>query len=133
MAPSGRHPQFSLYLGYANVQRLAPLYQDAAAKKDCGKARLIDSLVTSVDRDMHESMALGDSAQQIQSLVMLLEKDTPAAMKLAEAARAQGEVLIDHLFKRLTQAFGVLFLGVLVIVVASRWITGHFQRKALQR
>ncbi|WP_374603653.1 hypothetical protein [Niveibacterium sp.] len=77
--------------------------------------------------------ALGDSAQQIQSLVMLLEKDTPAAMKLAEAARAQGEVLIDHLFKRLIQAFGVLFLGVLVIVVASRWITGHFQRKALQR
>ncbi|WP_374510139.1 hypothetical protein [Niveibacterium sp.] len=77
--------------------------------------------------------ALGDTAQQIQSLVLLLEKDTPAAMKLAESARAQGEVLIDHLFKRLIQAFGVLFLGVLVIVVASRWISGHFQRKALQR
>jgi len=77
--------------------------------------------------------ALGETAQQIQGLVLLLEKDTPAAMKLAESARAQGEVLIDHLFKRLIQAFGALFIGVLIIVVVSRWISGYFQRKALQR
>ncbi len=87
MAPSGRHPQFSLYLGYANVQRLAPLYQDAAAKKDCGKARLIDSLVTSVDRDMHESMALGDSAQMNQIIGTVLPQYRTRTREILDQCR----------------------------------------------
>jgi Flp pilus assembly protein TadD len=72
LAPADRHARFSLYLGYSNVQRLAPLYTDAAQKKDCGKAQLVDSLVTTVDRDMHESMALGDSAQMNQIIATVL-------------------------------------------------------------
>lgn len=72
IAPEGRRKQFSLYLGYSNVQRLAPLYTDAAQKKDCREARLVDSLITTVDRDMHESIALGDSAQMTQIITTVL-------------------------------------------------------------
>jgi len=72
IAPAQRRPQFSLYLGYSNVQRLAPLYTDAVQKKDCREARLVDSLVTSVDHDMHESIAVGDSAQISQILTVAL-------------------------------------------------------------
>jgi tetratricopeptide (TPR) repeat protein len=72
IAPPGRHAQFSLYLGYANVQRLAPLYTVAAQNKNCQDAKMVDSLTTTVDHDLNESVALGDSAQinQIRTTVL---------------------------------------------------------------
>jgi hypothetical protein len=74
------------------------------------------------------AMAVSDTAKQIEQLVALLSRDTPAAQKLAETMRGHGEALIDHLFKRLMQAFGALFLGVLIVVVVSRWVAAYFQR-----
>ena len=62
-APAARHPQFSLFLGYANVQRLGPLYADAAQKKDCAEGHVVDSLETSIRRDLEEGKAVGDSVQ----------------------------------------------------------------------
>ncbi len=62
-APAARHAQFSLFLGYANVQRLGPMYADAAQKKDCAEARVVDSLETAVRRDLTEGKAVGDSVQ----------------------------------------------------------------------
>lgn len=72
IAPAARHAQFSLFLGYTNVQRLGPLYADAAQKKDCGEAHVVDSLATSVQRDLEEAKALGDSTRINQILVTML-------------------------------------------------------------
>lgn len=62
LAPQANHARFSLYLGIANLQRAVPLYNDAVEKKNCTEGKMVDSLLVSVDRDLHESMAL-DSAQ----------------------------------------------------------------------
>jgi len=62
-APADRHAQFSLFLGYANVQRLGPLYAEAAQKKDCAEGHVVDSLETSIRRDLEEGKAVGDSVR----------------------------------------------------------------------
>ncbi len=67
-APAARRAQFSLFLGYANAQRLGPMYADAAQKKDCAEAHVVDSLETSVRRDLVEAKAVGDSTQINQVL-----------------------------------------------------------------
>jgi tetratricopeptide (TPR) repeat protein len=80
-APAARHPQFSLFLGYANAQRLGPLYADAAQKKDCAKAHAVDSLEASVRRDFAEGKAVGDSTQINQLLGGIL---TQARTRIGE-------------------------------------------------
>jgi len=62
-APAARRAQFSLFLGYAGAQRLGPLYADAARKKDCAEAHVVDSLETSTRHDLEEGKAVGDSVQ----------------------------------------------------------------------
>jgi tetratricopeptide (TPR) repeat protein len=72
IAPAARHAQFSLFLGYTNVQRLGPMYADAAQHKDCAKAHVVDSLEVSVRHDLAEGMAAGDSARINQIMTTLL-------------------------------------------------------------
>jgi predicted Zn-dependent protease len=67
-APAARRAQFSLFLGYTNVQRLGPLYANAAQKKDCAEAHAVDTLEISVRRDLEEGKAVGDSTQINQVL-----------------------------------------------------------------
>lgn len=67
-APAARRAQFSLFLGYTNVQRLGPLYADAAQKKDCAEAHAVDTLETSVRHDLEEGKAVGDSTRINQVL-----------------------------------------------------------------
>ena len=71
-APDARQAQFSLFLGYANVQRLGPLYADAARKQDCGEAHAVDSLEVSVRHDLEAGKAVGDSTQINQILTGVL-------------------------------------------------------------
>ena len=55
----------------------------------------------------------------------MLEHDAPAATLLGEAMRGHAERVVDHLYKRVIEAFGVLFVGVLLIVVtATSWGCG---------
>ena len=61
LAVPGSHARFSLYLGIANLQRAVPLYNDAIEKKNCDEGKAVDSILATVDRDLHESMSL-DSA-----------------------------------------------------------------------
>ena len=51
----------------------------------------------------------------------MLEHDAPAATLLGEAMRGHAERVVDHLYKRVIEAFGVLFVDVLLIVVTS-WL-----------
>jgi len=67
-APAARRAQFSLFMGYTNVQRLGPLYADAAQKKDCAEAHAVDTLEISVRHDLEEGKAVGDSTQINQVL-----------------------------------------------------------------
>jgi hypothetical protein len=60
----------------------------------------------------------------------MLKQDTQSAAVLGEAMRGHGERLIDHLYKRVLQAFGVLFVGVLVIVTITRTLVAHLKRRA---
>ena len=71
-APAARHAQFSFFLGYANAQRLGPMYADAAQKKDCAEGHVVDSLETSVRHDLEEGKAVGDSTQINQILGTVL-------------------------------------------------------------
>ncbi|MGA2382827.1 MAG: hypothetical protein ABSG61_05275 [Gemmatimonadales bacterium] len=71
-APAARRAQFSLFLGYTNVQRLGPLYTDAAQKKDCAEAHRVDTLETSVRHDLEEGKAVGDSTKINQVLTGVL-------------------------------------------------------------
>ena len=71
-APAARRAQFSLFLGYTNVQRLGPLYADAAQKKDCAEAHAVDTLEISVRHDLEEGKAVGDSTQINQVLAGVL-------------------------------------------------------------
>ncbi len=67
MASPGNHARYSLYLAHANIQRAVPLFQDAVAKKNCTEGNTVDSILASVDTDLHESMSL-DSAQTVHIL-----------------------------------------------------------------
>ena len=67
MAAPGNHARYSLYLAHANIQRAVPLFQDAVAKKNCTEGNTVDSILTTVDHDLHESMSL-DSAQTVHIL-----------------------------------------------------------------
>ena len=60
---------------------------------------------------------IGDASKQLQTLVTMLKHDAPAATLLGDAMRGHGERLIDHLYKRVLEAFGVLFVAVLLIVL----------------
>jgi tetratricopeptide (TPR) repeat protein len=71
MASPANHSRYSLYLAHANIQRAVPLFQDAVAKKNCTEGRMVDSLLTAVDHDLHESMAL-DSVQSTHIITDIL-------------------------------------------------------------
>jgi hypothetical protein len=72
---------------------------------------------------------IGDASKQVQTLLTMLEHDTEAAAVLGDAIRGHGERLIDHLYKRVLEAFGVLFVGVLLIVLISRVFVAHLKRQ----
>jgi len=59
--------RYSRYLGLANLMRIPTLYNDATQRKDCARARLLDSLLTSVNDDITATVQL-DSAQSAQIL-----------------------------------------------------------------
>ena len=63
----------------------------------------------------------------------MLKQDAPAATLLGDAMRGHGERLIDHLYKRVLEAFGVLFVGVLLIVLISRLFVAHLTQRAARR
>jgi hypothetical protein len=73
---------------------------------------------------------IGDASKQLQTLLTMLERDTQAATRIGDEMRGQGERLIDHLYKRVLEAFGVLFVGVLVIVTLSRLFVAYLRRRA---
>ena len=60
----------------------------------------------------------------------MVKSDTSDATQLADAMRGQGERLIDHLYRRVLEAFGVLFVGVLVVVTLSRLFVAYLRRRA---
>lgn len=72
---------------------------------------------------------IGSASKQVQTLLTMLEHDTEAAAVLGDAMRGHGERLIDHLYKRVLEAFGVLFVGVLLIVLISRVFVAHLKRQ----
>jgi hypothetical protein len=59
---------------------------------------------------------IGDAMKQLQTLVTMLEHDAPAATLLGDTLRGHAERVLDHLYKRVIQALGVLFVAVLLIV-----------------
>lgn len=73
---------------------------------------------------------IGDASKQVQTLIAMLKQDTQAAAVLGDAMRGHGERLIDHLYRRVLQALGVLFVGVLLIVTLSRVFVAHLKRQA---
>jgi hypothetical protein len=70
----------------------------------------------------HAAAEIGDATKQLQTLLTMLEHDAPAATLLGDAMQGQAERAVDHLSERVIEAFGVLFVGVLLIVVTSRRI-----------
>ena len=73
---------------------------------------------------------IGDASKQVQTLLTMLQHDTQAATLLGDTMRGHGERLIDHLYKRVLEAFAVLFVGVLLIVLISRVFVAHLKRQA---
>jgi tetratricopeptide (TPR) repeat protein len=71
LAPASSHARFSLYLGIANLQRAVPLYNEAVEKKNCTEGKMVDSVLVTVDHDLHEAMSL-DSAQVTHILTDML-------------------------------------------------------------
>ena len=66
ITPAGlNRMRYTRFLGLANLMRIPSIYNDATARKDCGRAPLLDSLLTSVDQDIRETAQL-DSAQTAQ-------------------------------------------------------------------
>jgi hypothetical protein len=63
---------------------------------------------------------VGDTTKQVQTLVSMLERDAPAATLVGDAMRAHAERVIDHVFERVIQAIGVLFVAALLIVLTAR-------------
>ena len=57
---------------------------------------------------------LGDTTKQVQTLVSTLEHDAATATRLGDAMRGHAERVIDHLYKRVIQALGVLLVAVLL-------------------
>ena len=76
---------------------------------------------------------IGDAAKQLQMLVTMLEHDAPAATLLGDAIQTHAERVVDHLYERVIQAFGVLFLAVLLIVLISRLLGALLARRAARR
>jgi len=64
--------------------------------------------------------ALGETTREVTNLLTLLDRNAAAADRFGDATRSHVERLIDYLFKRLMQAFAVLFVGILLMVLASR-------------
>jgi hypothetical protein len=76
---------------------------------------------------------IGDATKQLQTLVTMLEHDAPAATFLGDAMRGHAERVVDHLYERVIEAFGVLFVGVLLIVLASRLLGAHLAQRSARR
>ena len=76
---------------------------------------------------------IGDATKHLQTLVTMLEHDAPAATLLGDAMRAHVERLVDHLFERVVQAIGVLFVAVLLIVLASRLLGAYLAPRGAKR
>lgn len=72
---------------------------------------------------------IGDASKQVMTLLTMLKYDTQAATALGDTMRSHGELLIDHLYKRVLESFGVLFVGVLLIVLISRVFVAHLKRQ----
>ena len=73
---------------------------------------------------------IGDASKELQTLVSMLKQDATAATLFGDAMRGHGERLIDHLYKRVLEAFGILFVGVLLIVTLSRLFVAYLRRQA---
>jgi hypothetical protein len=76
---------------------------------------------------------IGDATKQLQMLVTMLEHDAPAATRLGDAMQGHAERVVNHLYERVIQAFGVLFVAVLLIVLASRLLGALLARRAARR
>jgi hypothetical protein len=76
---------------------------------------------------------IGDATKQLQMLVTMLEHDAPAATLLGNAMQDHAERVVDHLYERVIEAFGVLFVAVLLIVLASRLLGAHLAQRAARR
>jgi hypothetical protein len=76
---------------------------------------------------------IGDAAKQLQMLVTMLEHDAPAATVLGNAMQSHAERVVDHLYERVIQAFGMLFLAVLLIVLISRLLGALLAQRAARR
>ena len=76
---------------------------------------------------------IGDTAKQLQTLVTMLEHDAASATLLGDAMQGNAERVVDHLYKRAIEAFGVLFVAVLLIVFASRLLGAHLAQRAARR
>jgi hypothetical protein len=74
--------------------------------------------------------SIGDASNQVQTLLTMIRQDKEAAALLGDAMRGHGERLIDHLYRRVLEAFGVLFVAVLLIVLISRILAAHLKRQA---
>jgi hypothetical protein len=71
MASPGNHARYSLYLAHANIQRAVPLFTDAVQKRNCSEGRTVDSILNTVDADLHESKSQ-DSVQTLRILDSIL-------------------------------------------------------------
>jgi hypothetical protein len=76
---------------------------------------------------------IGDAMKQGQTLLTMLEHDASAATLLGDAMRGHAERVIDHLYERVIQALGVLFVAVLLIVLAWRLLGAHLAQRAARR
>ena len=63
----------------------------------------------------------------------MLEHDAPAATRLGDAMQGHAERVVDHLYERVLQAFGVLFAAVLLIVLSWRLLGAHLAQRAARR
>jgi hypothetical protein len=77
--------------------------------------------------------ALGETTREVQKLLMLLEHDLPAASQLSDVLRSKADEVVDHLFDRVIEAFALLFVGVLLIVLASRLLGSYLAQRAPRR
>ncbi len=67
IAPEQYRPQFNLFVGVARFKLLQDLYNQAAAHSDCGKAQVVDTMLTSVTSEITAGAAT-DSALAAQVL-----------------------------------------------------------------
>jgi hypothetical protein len=79
------------------------------------------------------AQALGDTTRELQKLMSLFEHDLPAASQLGDMLRGKAEAVVDHLFKRVVEAFAMLFVGVLLIVLVSRLLGSYLAQRATPR